>query len=69
MSRKLGRPTRPLDWVLLAVTTLHNLSYVITTTIEGAVTLVDNQIRHRDDAEIAWQEFTIDLETLDSKED
>lgn len=69
MSKKMGRPTRPLDWVLWFFVSLHNMFYVITNTIDGAVTLIDNQIRHQDDAEIAWQEFTIDLETLDSKEE
>lgn len=70
MSRKpMSRPTRRSDWMLLLVTSIHNLSYVLTNALEGAVTLVDNHIRHKDDAELAWQEFTLDLETLDTKEE
>lgn len=67
--RKMSRPTRPSDWLLLMVTTIHNISYVVTTSLEGAVTLVDNSIRHRDDTEVALEQFTLDLETLDSKEE
>lgn len=64
MNKNLGRPTRPSDWLLLAAMTFHNFSYVITNALEGAVTLVDNHVRHRDESEIAWQEFTLDLETI-----
>jgi hypothetical protein len=62
--RQMGRPTRRLDWLLVAATTVHNLSYVITNMLDNCVTLIDNQLRHQDDREIAWQELTIDLETF-----
>jgi hypothetical protein len=63
--RGIGRPTRPSDWLLLTTMTLHNFSYVVTTMLEGAVTLVENHVRHRDDVETAWQNLTIDLETME----
>lgn len=66
---KIGRPTRRSDWLLLAVTTLHNISYVITTTLEGAVMLVENHGRHRDETEMAWQELSHDLETFTEDDD
>lgn len=63
--KKLGRPTRPLDWVLWSVVALHNFLYVITNTIDGAVSLIDNHIKHRDDTELALEQFTLDMETLE----
>lgn len=67
--QKMSRPTRPSDWLLWSVATLHNMFYVATTALDGAVALIDNSIKHRDDTDEALEQFHLDLETLDSKED
>lgn len=68
-NKRIRRPVRSTDFLVIAVETAYNFSQVVTTFFESILELTIYHSNRETQVNEAWEDFTQDLETIQEDTD